>query len=80
MTWIKSSIILILARRRCPTPGVPAGYGGATTHPNPVQYSNGGLADGYTVIFGCLYGRHYVGPTQSTCEDGTWSHRPGSCV
>ena len=50
---------------RCPSPHPPFYF---TTIPH-----------GYTVYLGCEFGRTLVGPTSSTCQNGTWDNRPGSC-
>ena len=52
---------------------------GGTRYPIPHNYTNGAPADGYTVIFQCFGGKILIGPTSSTCQDGTWSHLPQSC-
>ena len=52
---------------------------GSTTYPAPRPSFAHGTPDGYTIYFSCEEGRHLVGPTNSTCLDGTWSHQPGTC-
>ena len=59
-------------------PGLPSN-GGVTNFPPPRNFADG-IPDGYTAFFGCGgSGKTLVGPSSSTCQDGTWSQRPGSC-
>ena len=53
---------------------------GFTGYPPPRPKPRPGFPDGYTAYFGCTdEDRTLVGPTNSTCKNGTWSHMPGSC-
>ena len=53
---------------------------GFTSYPAPRPLFDPGFPDGYTVYFGCSgESRSPFGPTNSTCQNGTWSHMPPSC-
>ena len=72
---------IISVTQRCTTsPGLPQN-GGVTDYPPPRDFISGAIAipDGYTVYFRCQGGNILVGPTNSTCQNGIWSHRPPRC-
>ena len=72
-----SSDCNISVGKSCDDVGLPRN-GGSTAHPSPRNFVNG-IPDGYTVYFGCFGSKTIVGPTRSTCQDGTWSQRPPAC-
>ena len=77
---INLEYFIIAAFRRCGGPGLPSGQYGYTNYPPPRNFIDGTVPRGYTVNFGCRGGKTLVGSRRATCQDGTWSASPGSCV